>query len=58
MIEAFFDIGYEVLRRLADARKTARDDRMKANRTAGCGARVGETGSRALLLRGPRSRMS
>jgi hypothetical protein len=58
MIEAFFGIGDEVLRRLADVCKTARDERIKANRTAGCGVCGGETGSRALLLRRPRSRMS
>jgi hypothetical protein len=56
--EVFFDIGDEVIKKLAVARKTAREKRMKENRAAGCGVCVGETTSEALLLQRPRSRMS
>jgi hypothetical protein len=54
----FFDIGDEVTKKLADARKAAREERMKENRATECGVCVGETESRALLLQRPRSRMS
>ncbi len=56
--EVFFAIGDDVASRLSEARKLAREDRMKANRTARCGVCVGETGLGALLLQRPRSRMS
>ena len=49
--------GDTVVADLATARKTAREMRMKANRAAGCGVCIGETGSRALLLQRARSRM-
>ena len=56
--KAFFGIGDEVGKKLAVARKTAREKRMKENRAAGCGRCVGETSSGALLLQRARSRMS
>ncbi len=56
--EVFFGIGDEVAKKLAKARKTARKKRMEADREAGCGVRVGEASSGALLLQRPRSRMS
>jgi transposase InsO family protein len=56
--EVFFGIGEDVIKKLAGARKTAREKRMKANRAARCGVCVGETSSGALLLQRPRSRMS
>jgi putative transposase len=55
--EVFFGIGDEVTKKLAVARKAAREERMKENRAAGCGVCVGETSSGALLLQRPRSRM-
>jgi transposase InsO family protein len=55
--EMYFGIGDVVAAELATARKTAREERMKANRAAGCGVCVGEPDSRALLLQRPRSRM-
>ena len=48
----------EVTQKLFAARKTAREERMKENRVAGCGTCVGEASSGALLLQRPRSRMS
>jgi len=56
--EVFFGIGDEVGERLAEARQTAREKRMEANRAARCGVCVGEASSGALLLQRPRSRMS
>jgi putative transposase len=56
--EMFFGIGDEITKKLADARKAAREERMKENRGTECGVCVGETESRALLLQRPRSRMS
>ena len=56
--EVFFGIGDEIPKKLADARKTAREKRLKENRSAACGACVLETNSGALLLQRPRSRMS
>ncbi len=56
--EVFFGIGDDVPKKLADARKMAREKRMKENRAAACGACVLETSSGALLLQWPRSRMS
>jgi len=56
--EVFFGIGDEVAKKLAYACETAREERMRANRTAQCGVCVGETTSGALLLQRPRSRMS
>ena len=55
--DVFFGIGDEVTKKLADARKTAREKRMKENRAARCSMCVGETESGALLLQRPRSRM-
>jgi hypothetical protein len=56
--EVFFGTGDEVDKKLAEARKTAREKRMKKNRAVGCGVCVGETTSGALLLQRARSRMS
>jgi hypothetical protein len=56
--EMFFGTGGEVTRKLAAARRSAREERMRANRTARCGVCVGEASSGALLLQRPRSRMS
>jgi hypothetical protein len=56
--EMYFGTGDAVAVGLASARKTAREERMKANRAAECGVCVGETDSGALLLQRPRSRMS
>jgi transposase InsO family protein len=56
--EMFFRAGDEVAQRLSAARRSAREERMRANRAARCGVCVGETTSRALLLQRPRSRMS
>jgi hypothetical protein len=56
--EVFFGIGDEVAKKLAVARKAAREKRMRENRTVGCGMCVGETSSGALLLQRARSRMS
>jgi putative transposase len=55
--EVFFGIGDEVTKKLAVARKAARESRMKQNRAVGCGVCVGETSSGALLLQRPWSRM-
>jgi putative transposase len=56
--EMFFGTGNEVTRKLSAARRSAREDRTRANRTARCGVCVGETSSEALLLPRSRSRMS
>jgi hypothetical protein len=56
--DVFFGIGDEVSKRLAEARKSARDKRMKENRAVGCGVCVGKTSSGASLLQRSRSRMS
>ncbi|MCP5059336.1 MAG: transposase family protein [bacterium] len=56
--EMFFGMGDEVTRKLSAARRSAREERMRANRTARCGVCDGETSSGALLLQRPRSRMS
>jgi putative transposase len=56
--EVFFDIGDEVTKKLAVARKAAREKRMKQIRAAGCGVCVGDTSSGALLLQRARSRIS
>ncbi len=55
--EVFFGIGDQVAKRLAEARESAREKRMKENRAVRCGVCVGETSSGALLLQRPRSRM-
>jgi putative transposase len=52
-----FGIGDEVTKKLAEARKTAREKRMKENRAARCSMCVRETESGALLLQRARSRM-
>ena len=56
--EMYFGTGDAVASELATARKTAREERMKANRAAGCGVCVAGTDSRASQLQRPRSRMS
>ena len=48
--EMFFGTGDEVTQQLSAARETAREKRMKENRTARCGVCVGDTNSGALLL--------
>jgi transposase InsO family protein len=55
--EMYFGTGGAVPGELASARKAAREERMKANRSTQCGVCVGEIESRALLLQRPRSRM-
>jgi hypothetical protein len=50
----YFGTGDAVAAELAAARRAAREERMKANRAAGWGVCIGETDSRALLLRRPR----
>jgi putative transposase len=55
--EIFFGIGDGVPKKLANARKAARERRLKENRSAACGACVLEANSGALLLQRPRSRM-
>ena len=56
--EMFFGTGDEVTQKLSSMRRSAREERMKENRTARCGVCFGETSSGALLLQRPRSRMS
>ena len=56
--EMFFGTGDSVPSELAGARDRARDERMKANRAAGCGVCFPDVDSKALLLQRPRSRMS
>jgi len=56
--EVFFGIGDNVAKKLSEARKTAREERMMENRAARCGRCTGEVSSAALLLQRPRSRMS
>ena len=56
--QVFFGIGDEVPKKLADARKNAREQRMNVNRTVRCGVCVGETSSGVLLVQRARSRMS
>jgi transposase InsO family protein len=55
--EMYFGTADAVLLELATTRKTAREERMKANRSAQCDVCIGETDPRALLLQRPRSRM-
>ena len=55
--EMYFGTGGSVVAELANARKAAREERMKENRAAACSVCFGETDSRALLLQRPRSRM-
>ncbi len=52
------ETGDEVAFEIAIVRRRAREDRMKANRAARCGACPRQMDSGALLLRRPRSRMS
>jgi transposase InsO family protein len=56
--EVFFGTGGEVTQKLSAARTSAREERMRANRTARCGVCIGEASSGALLLQRSRSRMS
>ena len=56
--EVFFGIGDAVAERLAEARESAREERLRANRAARCSICVGEVSLGALLLQRPRSRMS
>jgi hypothetical protein len=55
--EVFFGTGDLVPSELAVARGRARDERMKANRAAGCGVCGPGAEAEALLLQQPRSRM-
>jgi transposase InsO family protein len=55
--EMYFGAGRAVPAELATARESAREERMKANRLAGCGVCVPDADSEALLLQRPRSRM-
>jgi putative transposase len=55
--EMFFGMGDSVPSELAVARDRAREERMKANRAAGCGVCIPDVDSKALLLQRPRSRM-
>jgi len=55
--EMFFGTGDEVTQKLSAARRSAREERRKENRTARCGVCVEDTTSGALLLQRPRSRM-
>jgi putative transposase len=55
--EMYFGTGGAVPAELVAAGKTARDERMKANRSSRCGACLPGTDSRALLLQRSRSRM-
>jgi hypothetical protein len=56
--EMFFGTGGEVTPKLSAARTSAREERMRENRTARCGVCVGEASSGTLLLQRARSRMS
>ena len=56
--EMYFGTGGAVAFELGIGRQTARDERMKANRAARCGACIGQSDSRALQLQRPNSRMS
>ena len=56
--EMHFGTGGAVVIDLANARQTAREERMKANRAARCGVCIGEDDPRALQLQRPQSRMS
>jgi len=56
--EMFFGTGDEVTRKLSAAHRSAREERMRANRTAQCGVCFRRTTSEALLLQRARSRMS
>jgi hypothetical protein len=56
--EMFFGTGDEVTQNLSAVRRSAREERMRENRTARCGVCVQEASSGALLLQRPRSRMS
>ena len=56
--EMFFGMGDEVTQKLAAAHRIVPEDRVEANRAAGCGVCIGETESRGLLLQRERSRMS
>jgi putative transposase len=51
--EVFFGIGDDVSKKLADARRAAREKRMTENRSAECRVCVLEANSGALLLRRP-----
>jgi hypothetical protein len=56
--EMYFGRGDLVVVKLGAARITAREQRIKANRTAQCGVCNSGTSSSALQLQRPRSRMS
>lgn len=55
--EMYFGTGRAVPAELATARETAREERMKVNRSARCDVCVPGADSKALLLQRPRSRM-
>ena len=56
--EVFFGIGDDIASKLAEAHRMAREKRLTENRSAACRSCVLETGSGALLVQRPRSRMS
>jgi putative transposase len=56
--EMYFGIGDAVPAEPATARKAAREERLKTNRSVGCGVCVPDADSKALLLQRPRCRMS
>jgi putative transposase len=56
--EMYFGTGDTVAVELATARRTAREERIKANRAAACSVCFRETDSRPLLLQRPQARMS
>ena len=56
--ETYLGTGDAVAAELAGARKAAREEQIKANRTVECGVCAGEADSKVLLLQRPRSRMA
>jgi hypothetical protein len=56
--EMYFGTGGAIPAELATAREIAREARMKANRSSGCGVCVPDADLQALVLQRPRSRMS
>ena len=55
--EMYFGTGDTVAVELATARRTAREERIKANRAAACSVCFREADSRPLLLQRPQARM-
>ena len=56
--EMYFGVGDTVVAELYAARMRAREERIRANRAAGCGVCSSDLSSAALQLQRPRSRMS